>query len=218
MSMWCFMWKKHTCVLCFIWKTNCSLKLCSSLLGRLGSRPEWRWQECRGAPCKPRGRKGSDRAPEQLSGCSVRGSHHQYSSSGPAPSQWWYSRGRVGEHVAEELPVDGVVGGRRPVQVQRRRQGCDLGLCERWSRCGLFSVCHGLKAFFAGVRPSNVIFSSHPEAVGCVRQESSDQESGLIDPSVDFHGCLCTVFPNVDSVAGDWGVVIVERTRPGQQH
>ena len=26
-----------------------------------------------------------------------------------------------------------------------------------------FSMCHGLKAFFAGVRPADVIFSSHAE-------------------------------------------------------
>ena len=26
-----------------------------------------------------------------------------------------------------------------------------------------FSMCHGLKAFFAGVRPANVIFSCYPE-------------------------------------------------------
>ena len=43
----------------------------------------------------------------------------------------------IGEDVAEELPVDGVVGGRRPVEVQRRRQGRDLRLHEGWRGCRL---------------------------------------------------------------------------------
>ena len=42
--------------------------------------------------------------------------------------------GLVGEHVAQELPVDRVAGGRRPVEVQRRRQGRYLRLRERRRR------------------------------------------------------------------------------------
>ena len=52
-----------------------------------------------------------------------------------------------------------------------------------------FSVCHGLKAFFARVRPSNVIFGSHPEAVN-IRTNDKKWLYLYIDISYKSPSCI----------------------------
>ena len=75
-----------------------------------------------------------------------------------------------------------------------------------------------VKGLLAWLRAPDVVPGSDPEAVGGEGMEAGHQELSLIEASVYLLRFLLAVFPDVDLVAQDGVVIVIERHRPGQQH
>ena len=75
-----------------------------------------------------------------------------------------------------------------------------------------------MEGLLAGPRAPDVVPGGDPEAVGGEGLEAGHQEPGLVEPSVHLLGLLLAVLPDVDLVAQDRVMIVIERHRPGQQH
>ena len=75
----------------------------------------------------------------------------------------------------------------------------------------------GLEGLLAGTGGPNLVLGWHPEAVGGEGLEAGHQEPGLVPPGLDLRDLLLAVLPDVDLVAGDGVVVVVERDGPGEE-
>ena len=123
----------------------------------------------------------------------------------------------VGEDVAQELPVDGGAGRRVPVYIQAGAQAGDLLLQEGRGAAGPLPVCLSLEGLLAGAGGPDLVLGRHPEAVGGEGLEAGHQEPGLVPPGLDLRHLLLAVLPDVDLVARDGVVVVVERDGPGEE-
>ena len=79
-------------------------------------------------------------------------------------------------------------------------------------------MCLRLEGLLAGLRASDVVPGGDSEAIGGEGLEAGHKELGLIETGLYLLRLDLTVLPDVDLVAQDGVVIVIERHRPGQQH
>ena len=123
----------------------------------------------------------------------------------------------VGEDVAQELSIDGGGGRRVPIHIKASAEAGDLLLHEGRRAAGSLPVGLSLEGLLAGSGATDLVQGRHSEAVGGEGLQTGHQELGLVPPGLDLRHLLLPVLPDVDLVAGDGVVVVVERDGPGEQ-